>query len=212
MRSRKGYTCIELTMVVVVVAIVIYCSTSDEDNGSKEQARLAAEKFEADVAYARSASIARPDDPLVIKFDTPNNRYWLASSATPNTPITHPRSGKPYLISYGAGGTGGLDKVQLLADDVGTDQVLGFKSTGSTDQQTSATLQLSAGDAVAEVAVAPASGTSNVKKAFTVDLGYGIGNTAKVKPAEPLEPTETEEAIQPVKSGPITPPLQDGGV
>ncbi len=177
MHSRKGYTCIELTMVVIVVAIVIYCSTSNEDNGGKEQARLAAEKVESDVAYARSASIARPDDPLVIKIDTANNRYWLASSSTPNTPIAHPRSGKPYLISFGAGGTGGLDKVKLLAGDVGGDQVLAFKSTGSTDQQTPAKIQIAADTAVAEVSVASASGTSTVKDALTVDLGYGTGTT-----------------------------------
>jgi prepilin-type N-terminal cleavage/methylation domain-containing protein len=167
MHARKGFTFIELMMVVVVVAIVIVSAMSGEDNGGKEQARMAAELFESDVAYARSASIARPDSPLVIKVDTANNRYWLAPSSNPNTPITHPRTGQPYIVSFGAGGTTSLDDVTLLAADVGTDQVLAFNSTGSTDQQTPALLQLKAGAATAEISVAPASGKTAIKGNLT---------------------------------------------
>ena len=170
MYARKGYTFVELMMVIVVVAIVIVSAMSGEDNGGKEQARLAAEQFESDVAYARSASIARPDNPLVIKVDTANNRYWLAGSSDPNTPITHPRTGQPYIVSFGAGGTAGLDDVKLLSADVGTDQVLAFQSTGSTDQQTPAVLQLSAGTATSEVSVSSASGKTVIRDKITVVL------------------------------------------
>ncbi len=173
MFNRKAYTCIELMMVVIVVAIVVAFSLSGEDNVGKEKARLAAEKFEADVAYARRASIARPDNPVVIKLDPANNRYWLASASSPDTPLAHPLSGDPYIVNLGTNASGEPQDVQLVASDFGGDQVLAFGSTGSTDQQTSAVIQLTAGGAEYEVLVAPAGGQSTVNNKFTKNLVGG---------------------------------------
>lgn len=186
MANRKAYSCIELMMVVMVVAIVIAFSLSGEDNVGKEKARLAAEKFEADVAYARRASIARPDDPVVIKLDEANNRYWLASASTPNTPLAHPMSGDPYIVNLGTGPSGEPQDVQLVAADFGGDAVLGFSATGTTDQATEAVLQLTASGAEYEVLVAPAGGQSTVNTNFTKNL---------VEPVEPMAPL-TEEGAQ----------------
>lgn len=168
--NRKAYTCIELMMVVLVVSIVIAFSLSGEDNAGKEKARLAAEKFESDVAYARRASIARPDQPLVIKLDVENNRYWLAAASSPDTPLTHPVSGKPYVVNLGTGASGEPQDVKLVASDFGGDAVLGFSATGTTDQATEAVLQLTAEGAEYEVLVAPAGGKSTAGSSFTRNL------------------------------------------
>ncbi|HKQ50608.1 MAG TPA: hypothetical protein VJZ71_21235 [Phycisphaerae bacterium] len=190
MANRKAYTCIELMMVVLVVSIVIAFSLSGEDNAGKEKARLAAEKFESDVAYARRASIARPDDPIVIKLDEANNRYWLASASSPNTPLTHPMSGDPYIVNLGTGASGEPQDVQLVAADFGGDAVLGFSATGTTDQATEAVLQLTASGAHCEVLVAPAGGQSTVNTKLTKNL---VG-PVEPSPMEPMDPQGAEGA------------------
>lgn len=177
MHQRTAFTAIELMMVMVVVAIVIAFTTSDEDNGSKEQARLAAEKLEADVAYARSVSIARPDDPIVIKIDQTNNRYWLASAANQNVPMVHPRSGKPYLVSFGAGGTAGMEDVKIVGSVIGHDQTLAFDSMGRTDQQSAALIQLAVNSVAVEVSVSQTSGKTTVQHMLNLPNGYGGPDT-----------------------------------
>jgi type II secretory pathway pseudopilin PulG len=186
--NRKAYTCIELMMVVMVVAIVIAVALSTEDNVGKEKARLAAERFESDVAYARRASIARPDDPVVIRLDQVNNRYWLAAASSPETPLEHPFSGEPYIVNLGTGPSGEPQDVHLVAADFGGDAILGFNATGSTDQATQAVLQLTAKGAEYEVIVSPAGGKSTVGSKFTQVL---------VEPADPpdLGPTEPVEPV-----------------
>ena len=189
MANRKAYTCIELMMVVLVVSIVIAFSLSGEDNTGKEKARLAAERFESDVAYARRASIARPDNPVVIKLDTANNRYWLASASSPDTPLAHPFSGDPYVVNLGTSASGEPQGVQLVAADFGGDAVLGFSTTGTTDQATEAVLQLTASGAEFEVVVAPAGGQSKVSAKFTKNL------VSPVDPGglEPMDPGGTQQ-------------------
>jgi hypothetical protein len=189
MTVRKAYTCIELMMVVLVVAIVISVSLSNEDNVGKEKARVAAERFESDVAYARRASIARPDDPIVIKLDAENNRYWLAAASSPDTPIEHPVSGKPYLVNLGMSYLNETSGVQLVAADFGGDAVLGFDGTGTMDQATPAVFQLTAGGAEYEVLVAPAGGHPTVNSKFTqILVGEDPPGLEPVEPVEPVGP------------------------
>ena len=194
MAKRKAYTCIELMMVVMVVAIVIAFSLSGEDNTGKEKARLAAERFESDVAYARRASIARPDTPVVIKLDQANNRYWLASASSPDTPLTHPMSGDPYIVNLGTGASGEPQDVQLVAADFGGDAVLGFNSTGTTDQATEAVLQLTAAGAEYEVLVAPAGGQSTLNAKLTKNLVEPV-EPSPLEPIEPLSPDDPQGTV-----------------
>jgi hypothetical protein len=133
----------------------------------QEEGRLAGERFAADVAYARSLSISRPDDPVIVKVNALGNRYWLARSATPDTPITHPTTKKPYLVSFGPSGNSGLSCVQLIAYDLGGDSVLGFDSMGNTDQQTDAVMQVSSASQSYEVTIRPVGTQTKVVRGLT---------------------------------------------
>ncbi len=175
MTQARAFTYIEFLCVVVVVAIVTLVATPDDETETNEQGRLAADLFETDVAFARSKSIARPDDPIVIKVDATLNRYWLAHSSSPDTPLPHPRDGRPYEVRFGPGGKVGMDQVQIIASDFGGDGTLKFDGTGGLDQSTSALLQLTSGDASYEVAVAPASSISKVTDSLSVNLNGGDG-------------------------------------
>jgi prepilin-type N-terminal cleavage/methylation domain-containing protein len=164
---RNAYTIIELLIVVVVVGIVAAVAWPDAEAGLREQARLAAERFENDVEYARSLSLRDPSDPAAIKIEPDANRYFISKKSAPDTPINHPVTKKPYIVQFGPGGLPGLDQVKIDGAELGGDAVLVFESTGNLDQSTPAVLQLSAAGAEAEVIVAPAGGSAKVGVTYT---------------------------------------------
>lgn len=167
MNRRRGYTAIEMMCVVVVVAIVAVILWPDEEAERREQARLAAEKIEADVSYARSLSIANPGDPAAIKIDPGQNRYHIARQSDVDTPIKHPTRGKPYIVQFGPGGDPGFDKVSLDGAEVGGGDVLLFESSGRLATPNVAVFQVSAGDAKSEVLIAPAAANTTIGDRYT---------------------------------------------
>lgn len=170
MKTRRAFTYIEVMMVVIVAVIVTMFAMPDADAEARQQGRLAGEAFISDVMYAQSLSIARPDDPVVIKVDADNNTYWLAKAATPDVPITKPLTDEPYVRVFGDAGDAEYDRVEIVAQDFSGDAILAFDSCGALDQQTPAILQLSSGNAKYEVQVSPITAKATVKTNFSVNL------------------------------------------
>lgn len=167
MNERNAFTYTEMLIVISVAAILFLAAIPDSATAAREEGRLLARRFEADVAYARSLTIADPADPVIIKVDAINNRYWLARSSAPDTPIAHPLKKRPYIVQVGSKGRVGSKYVDIIAVDFGGDAVLSFDGTGSTDQDTVALLQLSGGGSDYEVAISPISADSTVKTVFS---------------------------------------------
>src|SRR5262245_60914413 len=171
--GKRGFTFYELLVVVVILAIITVGVMPDNRAKLAQETELAADKFESDVAYARSLAIADPADPAIIKMDMNNNRYWIAKSSDPATPITHPLTKQPYIVSFGSTGPSATTHVQLSANDFGTDQMIQFDGTGSIDQQSGATVQLSAGSAQCQVDILPTAADCTVAQKFTKNLSVG---------------------------------------
>ena len=170
MNMRRGYTLIELAMIVTIVAIIFAVTLPSTGVKENEEGNLAGQNFEVDVSYARSYSIAHPEDPVLIKMDQANNQYWLAKQSAPDTPIAHPQTGAPYLIKYGTGGRVGFEHVQITAYDFGGDTSVKFDSTGGLDQSTTAILQLTSANSKYEVDVSPAAAQATVQKGFIANI------------------------------------------
>jgi hypothetical protein len=173
MYTRSAFTYIELGIVMVVVMILVVAALPDGDTEAKQQGLELAHRFEADVAYARSLSLAQPDDPALIQVDVDNNQYWVARASAPSVPVTHPQTKKPYLIRTGTGGDPGLEHVTILALDFGGDQILAFDSLGSTDQETTALLQITSGGSEYEVSVSPTTSETGTESGFSANLTTG---------------------------------------
>jgi len=140
--SRRGFTLVELLIVVAVIAVVVNLSLPMF--GSSEAAKLtaAATMVEADLAFAQVESIAHGDDPRIVVFDTTNHRYHIAAASDTATPITHPVTKKPYLVQFGEGNAERLASVTISAVSIGGDDELGFGMYGQLDQTTDATVTL----------------------------------------------------------------------
>jgi prepilin-type N-terminal cleavage/methylation domain-containing protein len=168
MNTRNAFTLVELMIVVVILAILTMAALPDSDSAIQEEAQRASELFEADVDYARSLTIARPDTPIGIKMSVTANKYWLAPVATPDTPILHPQTGQLYLRQFGTAGPEGLKHVQLAAPNWDADGVLKFDPTGGTTRSTNATASFESGLAVYATQVSPA-GNKTVTVSETTD-------------------------------------------
>lgn len=182
---RNGYTIVELLIVVVVVGIVTAVAWPDSEAGLREQARLAAQRFENDVEYAKSLSLRDPADPAAIKIEPDNNRYFISKKSAPDTPVTHPVTKKPYIVQYGPGGTPGFDQVKITGAELGGDAVVVLESAGNLDQTTPAVLQVSAAGAEAEVVVSPAG--SSTKTGLTLTKTVTLVPTVVSKEDEEVE-------------------------
>ncbi len=163
MPRRRGFTYIELMIGVVVVAILVVVALPDEEAAAGEEARQFALRYQADLEYARSLTIARPDDPMVLKVDAANDRYWLARRSAPDTPIQHPRTKKPYIVQAGDTGPAGSKRVSIEGVDFDGGDVLEFEPMGGTTGNANGLLELKSGEAKYEVATSPAGGKSDVK-------------------------------------------------
>ncbi len=170
LRAERAFTLIEMMIVVVVVAILTALALPDEGSSAALEGKLAAERLDGDVAYCRSCSIVRPDDPMIIKFDPQNNRYWIARKSNPDTPVPHPVTKEPYLVQFGdAEGSSGRN-VTLVGVGLDGDYELGFDATGSIDQSTPAAIQLRSGSANYEITVSPAAARTSTLEGFRTEL------------------------------------------
>lgn len=180
-RSRRAFTFMELMIVVVVIAIFTVMAMPDEKTESRAQLAQASEKLQADLSFARSGSIAMPDDKLVLVASVDQNMAWIASASQPRTPIDHPLTGKPYLVAFGADGGAEFDRVKIHAIDFGGDGILGFDALGATDQDTAAVIQFMAGDVKTELIIAPAAAQATSTDAWDTTIsGDGKGYTIAV--------------------------------
>lgn len=168
--AARAFTMIEMMIAVVVVAILTVIALPDEESESAHEGKLASERLDGDLAYARSCSIAFPDDPMIIKFDCQNNRYWIARKASPNTPVLHPATNEPCLVQFGPDGDADCHNVTLVGVGLDGDDELGFETTGGIDQSAPAVIQLRSGNANYELTVAPAAASSSAVAGFWTEL------------------------------------------
>lgn len=153
--ARTAFTYLEVTIVMVIAAIVTVSSLPDSTTDAANEADSAAERLQADIGFARSYSIAKPDDKVMIQADPPSNSYWIAREASPPVPITHPQTGKPYKVVFGSAAGSEFKNVTIATGAFGADNTLRFDSTGSVVGDVVKTLDLKAGKYSYTVSVDP---------------------------------------------------------
>ncbi len=172
---RTAFTLIELLIVVVVLGILTLAALPNSDAAAQQEADAAARMIEADVAYARSLAVARPDQRVLLVVDGINNNYSLKTKspgAANETAVTlvHPATGRPYVVQFGATGNPAVRSVRLYAEDLGGDSVLVFDPSGGTDQDVAAIVQLAAGNARREIKISPQAGRVTTSNQLTTPL------------------------------------------
>jgi type II secretory pathway pseudopilin PulG len=147
-----------LLIVITLLAIVGGLALPMIGNTKSLKVQEAAKMLAADIELAQNESIAHADDLRLIKFDTTNNKYWVAAASTPNTPITDIVRNDTFLVQFGTGRASGIDGVTIQSISLGGDSELHFDAYGGPDQTSNATIILANGSATMTVQVAAGSG------------------------------------------------------
>lgn len=90
-------------MVVSIIAMVAVIVLPMLTNNTRLRLQAAAAIVSSDIELAQVMTMAQPDEPIIVRFDNANARYWLAHLDSPDTPISHPQTGEPYLVEFGTG-------------------------------------------------------------------------------------------------------------
>lgn len=158
----RGYTLMEMTIVVLVIAIAAGIALPMLGNSNTGKLRAAADVLAADIAYAQSESIAHGDNLRLLVVDADHHGYRIATQNDPNTPVTDPVTHQPYQVVFGQGTSRSLGGVTITATHIGGDDQLGFGALGQLDQTDPATFTLTAGTSCVTVSVDPNTGETTI--------------------------------------------------
>lgn len=146
---------IALTVMATIAAVVAPMLSDD----SRLRVMAASSVIASDLELAQVMTIAHPDQPVVVRFNPNTNRYWLAYSATPDTPLTREDNGESYDVTLGEGRARGAAGVTLALDQA-TNNTIGFAAHGGlTDFTQTPLVKVSKGTRGIQLAVAPNTGS-----------------------------------------------------
>lgn len=136
--KHSGFTFVELMVVAVVAAILVIAALPDAKSSDRRVAAEFLAKFEADVAYAKSLSIARPDDLAIIQVDVAADCYWVALASAPNVPLTDSRTGDAHLVKAGHSNASTYPGLDIVQAECNSSTTFKFNSTGGLESDTAA--------------------------------------------------------------------------
>jgi prepilin-type N-terminal cleavage/methylation domain-containing protein len=149
---RKGFTLIEIIIVVVILAIAAMTAIPMMSSGGSVQIRSAANMIAADLEYAKSMSISRGQNYSVV-FDKNTESYRIEDQNS--NMIPHPvKKGFYYIVDFKNDGR--LNKVDITNVNFNSTDRVKFDCLGSPDN--GGTISLSAGGPTATITVEPVTG------------------------------------------------------
>ena len=106
-RSRRGFSMVELMLVVAIVGLFAGIVIPNFANGSRPLGQPVAELLNADLRRARTEAMVR-NQTVVAVAATDGSAWWLATATDPTTPLDGT------LRTFGRGGLASADHAQLL--------------------------------------------------------------------------------------------------
>lgn len=98
---HAGFTLIEVMITMLIVAVIAAMATDLFSGGRYERVDAGLQLLEADIGYARSAALASPSDPILLRIAANGTTYFLARASAPDTVLTGPNG--PLRTTFGSG-------------------------------------------------------------------------------------------------------------
>jgi prepilin-type N-terminal cleavage/methylation domain-containing protein len=126
----RGFTLVEILMVVVILGIASAVIVPQLGSSDDLRAAAAARLVMSDLSYAQNRAIALQKKHYVRFF----GQQYSVCDSTALTAIDHPlkpaQSSGKYVITFGPGGTHGLEQSSLGTIDFGSQTIIGFNDLG----------------------------------------------------------------------------------
>ncbi len=163
-RRRAGaFTLFEIMLVIAIIGLIGLIAVPQFSGQSGMRLTTAANVLASDIEFCENECISHPDALRVIKFDTTNNRYWIALASSTSVPISHPADSLPYLNDFATGRNVRLAGVSISAISIGSGgTVITPDIYGCPGLATDATITLTNGTTTVTVTVNANSGDVTV--------------------------------------------------
>ena len=156
---RGGFTLIELLVIMTIIAVVAAVVLPKFSDGGRLRLVAASSVLTSDIQLAQVMTISDPADPVVIRFDAVQAKYWLARADTPDTPIPRANTVEPYVVVFGLGRAAAAVGVTLSLSGLDTN-TLAFDAQGAVaDLTTEPAITLSDDTRWIRLEIAPTTGT-----------------------------------------------------
>ncbi len=161
---RRGFTFIEVIIVVVVLAIAAMLAVPMIGSAATMQVRSAANVIAADMEYAKSLAISR-GKPFSVQFDPGFSRYRIVDED--GNVIMHPLTGEPYKVVFSSDSR--LSRVEItraffrLTDQVTFDYLGSPKDGTGQPLQQKGEVEVSADNTSMSIFVEPVTGFISIQ-------------------------------------------------
>jgi prepilin-type N-terminal cleavage/methylation domain-containing protein len=138
---RKGFTLIELVLVIAIMGVLAVATSVIVNDYKKSYINLASKKVMSDIQHARGLAMMKKGTTFGVYFDQGNNRYTVYEG-TVSTPVADPQTKQNLIETFskwpGVSITGGNYTVEF--NSVGAPTTGGGGGVSVTDGTTTKTI------------------------------------------------------------------------
>jgi prepilin-type N-terminal cleavage/methylation domain-containing protein len=145
MGDERGYTIMELVIVIVIIGVLAGVASSGLLDQPRFRLDVTRKRIQTDLAYAREIAI-QMHEPVSAKFNVAGNSYQIYVSST-GSPLTDPLN-RSQNLSFSINGQSNSAGVALSAASIAGTPGLRFNSWGSPTDSSGATQATSTGNII----------------------------------------------------------------
>ena len=163
MSGRRGFTLLELLVVVLIIATLSALSIDLMRPSAEERIQGAVRLFARDVEWARSATLTNPDDPVALRLASDGSGWTVSRNSTPETALVA-SDGSSMRRTFGTGSFEATSGVRLISSNA-SQRTIEFEPFGGV-RQAPASVSFALSDFDTQCRITFESGSGNIQTSW----------------------------------------------